>query len=143
MHQLKNFLIVLSVASFPSSVQALSVATTVEQDVTRTPLIVRGKIEKIRYAKPSEYSYDIAYVRVVRVFKSRMNNSNIKSGALIPVLMPSISNKYSLCGDVYYKLGAEKVWMLSYETGKGAYSYRSGAYPVEREQEVINALKAP
>jgi hypothetical protein len=83
----------------------------VEELVKDSPTVVVGKVERIKHAKPSNYAYDVAYIKVARVLK-HTGGLPVAAGKEVPLSMPSIHNRSQMSTDIRYSKGASGVWIL-------------------------------
>jgi hypothetical protein len=113
------------------------------------PLVVAGKIVRVKSAWHRGEAFDIAYIRVETVLKNTLPKHTVKSE--IPLWMPSTRDETMCTADVVHEFGTEGIWFLSAPDRPGLNGVPKGAFqtrypgevqPRKLERRVIQLLEA-
>ncbi len=139
-------LTILAIVFVALTAQASFRRVPLDEMVSQNPVVVAGKIERIKRATPSkeetgrpERLYDIAYIKVAKVLKNELEDSPIQPGAEIPLSMPSLHGPRRST-DISYDEGTEGIWILRYSHDVFWAGHPMALQPLSKEQEVIALL---
>ena len=139
-------LTILAIVFVALTAQARFRHVPLDEMVSQNPVVVAGKIERIKRATPSkeetgrpERLYDIAYIKVAKVLKNELEDSPIQPGAEIPLSMPSLHGPRRST-DISYDEGTEGIWILRYSHDVFWAGHPMALQPLSKEQEVIALL---
>jgi hypothetical protein len=127
-----------------SRVNASWIDVPLEEVIAGSQVVVIGKIESIRVAKPSnkyDYQYDTAYITVSKVLKNELKNRIIKKDIKLPLAMPSINNRVSTSVDIRYEYGKEGIWILEFRDKVFRAEYLKDYQPLTNEKEITLILE--
>lgn len=129
-----------------SRVNASWIDVPLEKVIAESQVVVAGKIESIRIAKPKpsnkyDYQYDTAYITVSKVLKNELKNRIIKKGSKLPLAMPSINNRVSTSIDLHYEYGKEGIWILEFRDKAFRAEYIKDYQPLTNEKEITFILE--
>lgn len=133
----KSFL-VAGVCVLATAAAACGIDVPVEKIVKKSPTVVVGKIERIEVAQPSDYAYDIAYIKVGKILKNGTTDIEVKEGKEIPLSMPSVNNKRLTSIDINYRKGTKGVWILQRQEKSVTFwaTYPKDLQPLKEESNI-------
>ena len=114
------------------SIQALACWIAIEPEIyaSECPIIISGTIAKTDGLISDKYfdGYDIAYIKIRKVFKNVLKGVDLNKGQNFSVQMSPIRKNIGVSTDIRYQVGKKGIWLV-YLDSKG--NFHIDFHPVQ------------